>query len=172
MQGGAGARGQEDPPRGTPAASQTKTKLEFQTRRGDEYEEKYKATLKYQDQEEALREINEKLTAKENEVIKLLQADHEKAQDNAQLAEQVESLREENQNLSSDLAQIKEAALSAIMDKDSTINELTAKLDEFNDNEGMNQLRTLIMEMEEKEREMEERNEAHKHEAMAILEEK
>jgi len=38
-------------------------------------------------------------------------------------------LRRENAALNSDLNQIKEAALSAIMDKDATITELNEKLD-------------------------------------------
>ena len=40
--------------------------------------------------------------------------------------------------------------MSAIMDKDSIISELTAKTEEYKDNDGVNQLRSLIMEMEEK----------------------
>ena len=88
------------------------------------------------------------------------------------MSEEIDSLKLQNENLSADLTQIKEAALSAIMDKDSTITELTAKLEEYNDNEGMNQLRTIILEMEEKERENEERNEATRIETMSLLEEK
>lgn len=40
----------------------------------------------------------------------------------------MEQLQKENITLNSDLSQIKEAALSAIMDKDATIAELTEKL--------------------------------------------
>jgi len=49
--------------------------------------------------------------------------------------------------LSDDLSQIKEAALSAIMDKDTTISDLSIKLEEFQDNEGMNNIRADILEL-------------------------
>jgi small-conductance mechanosensitive channel len=42
-------------------------------------------------------------------------------------------LRKENSSLNSDLNQIKEAALNAIMDKDATIAELTERLEEIQD---------------------------------------
>jgi 23S rRNA maturation mini-RNase III len=47
-------------------------KLDFQTARAEEYEEKYKSILKYKNQEESLQELDEKLREKENEIVNLL----------------------------------------------------------------------------------------------------
>lgn len=71
---------------------------------------------------------------KEDEIVRLLSLEHEKTQQAQELFEEMEELRKENAALNSDLNQIKEAALSAIMDKDATINELTEKLEESQHN--------------------------------------
>jgi chromosome segregation ATPase len=81
-------------------------------------------------------------------------------------------LRRENASLNSDLNQIKEAALSAIMDKDATITELTERLDEFQHNESANELKSAILELEDKYRELEDRSEVSKNELTALIEEK
>jgi hypothetical protein len=62
------------------------------------------------------------LREKEDEIVRLLSLEHEKTQQAQELFEEMEELRRENASLNSDLNQIKEAALSAIMDKDATIN--------------------------------------------------
>jgi hypothetical protein len=84
----------------------------------------------------------------------------------------MEELRQENAALNSDLNQIKEAALSAIMDKDATIAELTEKLEEYQNNEGVNELKAVILELEDKYRELEDRSETQKGEFAILVEEK
>lgn len=78
--------------------------------------------------------MDSKLREKEDEIVRLLSLEHEKTQQAQELFEEMEELRKENASLNSDLNQIKEAALSAIMDKDATINELTEKLEESQHN--------------------------------------
>lgn len=78
--------------------------------------------------------MDSKLREKEDEIVRLLSLEHEKTQQAQELYEEMEELRKENASLNSDLNQIKEAALSAIMDKDATINELTEKLEESQHN--------------------------------------
>ena len=66
-------------------------------------------------------------------------------------------MRKTNFKLSSDLDQIKEAALNAIIDKDTAINELTEQLEEYRDSENINNLKNAIIEMQEKYGEQEEK---------------
>ena len=47
------------------------------------------------------------------------------------MLEETEELKAINSRLASDLDQIKEAALNAIIDKDTTISELSEKLEEY-----------------------------------------
>lgn len=72
--------------------------------------------------------MDTKLREKEDEIVRLLSLDHDKSQQTQELIEEMEELRRENAFLNSDLNQIKEAALSAIMDKDATITELNERL--------------------------------------------
>ena len=109
---------------------------------------------------------------KEDEILRLLTLEHEKTQQAQELFEEMEELRRENATLNSDLNQIKEAALSAIMDKDATINELTEKLEDSQHNESVNELKSAIIDLEEKYRELEDRSETSKNELAALIEEK
>lgn len=95
-------------------------------------------------------------------MLRLLSLGHEKTQEAQQLFEEMEELRKENAALNFDLSQIKEAALSAIMDKDATITELTEKLEELQNNEGANDLKSVILDLEDKYRELEDRAENNK----------
>ena len=105
-------------------------------------------------------------------MLRLLSLGHEKTQEAQQLFEEMEELRKENANLNFDLSQIKEAALSAIMDKDATITELTEKLEELQNNEGANDLKSAILDLEDKYRELEDRAENTKNELTSLVEEK
>ena len=109
---------------------------------------------------------------KEDEILRLLTLEHEKTQQAQESFEEMEELRRENATLNSDLNQIKEAALSAIMDKDATINELTEKLEDSQHNESVNELKSAIIDLEEKYRELEDRSETSKNELASLIEEK
>lgn len=80
----------------------------------------------------------------------------------------MQELRRENAALNSDLNQIKEAALSAIMDKDATITELNEKLDQLQHNESVNQLKSAIIDLQEKYRQLENQSESTKNEFAAL----
>lgn len=52
--------------------------------------------------------------------------------------------------LTGDLDQIKEAALNAIVDKDTTIGELSEQLEEYRNSDNINNLKSVIIEQQEK----------------------
>lgn len=88
-----------------------------------------------------------KLREKEDEVIKLLRMDHDKTQEIQTLLEEIEEYKRINANLENDLNQIKEVAYSTIMDKDTTISELQERLDEYQDTDGISNLKAVIVEL-------------------------
>lgn len=152
---------------------QANTKLDFQTRRADDYEEKYKSTLQYKNQEEYLQELDQQLRDKEDEVLQLMRLDHDKSQEIQTLLEESDELKQINDQLSNELLQIKEAALNAIVEKDTTIGELKERLEEFQNSESLsnvNNLKAVIAEMQDKYSELEERLESNQAEYLKEIE--
>jgi cell division protein FtsX len=119
-----------------------------------------------------VQELDLKLREKEDEVIKLLRMDHDKTQEIQNLFEEIEEYKRINANLESDLNQIKEVAYTTIMDKDTTISELQERLDEYQDTDGISNLKAVIVELEEKYRFLEERNEESRLQSISAIEEK
>lgn len=94
-----------------------------------------------------------------------MRLDHEKTQEIQGLLEEVDELKQSNDQLSYDLNQIKEAALNAIVDKDTTIGELTERLEEFQNSESVsniNNLKAAIAEINDKYAELEDKLESNR----------
>lgn len=109
-----------------------RTELEFERSRGKDFEEKYKGAIKYKNEEAELKQIlnqlNQQLTAKENQLLQLLPLQQEKNRLLAEKEDEAEELARAASALKSELGQIKEAAFSAIVEKDAVIAELTEKI--------------------------------------------